>query len=121
MIYAAYPISVTITGNPDPQNYTEFEPGTSVRFECIPQQGFEPHYFQWSSTCTGSYFVLQTPKDNVVEKTILHAADSGSHTCTVTDDVGNTGNATVVVTVTGKFEFSSSKYALNANLFIFFM
>ena len=37
----------------------------------------------------------------VVSREGLRAIDAGSHTCTVTDDVGNTGSASVDIIVTG--------------------
>jgi len=44
---------------------------------------------------------VQGQTENTIEKNILHSVDSGNHTCTVTDDVGNTGSATYEVRVTG--------------------
>ena len=37
----------------------------------------------------------------VVSREGLRSIDTGSHTCTVTDDVGNTGRASVEMIVTG--------------------
>ena len=34
-------------------------------------------------------------------KTVLHAVDGGNHTCAVEDDVGNTGNSTIEMLVSG--------------------
>ena len=32
---------------------------------------------------------------------VLHSVDSGNHTCTVMDDVGNVGNSTIEMGVSG--------------------
>ena len=41
-------------------------------------------------------------------KDILHAVDSGNHTCTVVDDVGNTGSSAVELLVSGTNVFYST-------------
>ena len=60
-----------------------------------------PLSYQWTSTCTGNCFVLQGTSQTLVQPS-LHSIDSGNHTCRVTDDLGNTGTATVEVTVNGE-------------------
>ena len=103
--FAAAPLSVSIIGSPDPRIHRVYQAGTKVRLECITN--FDAGYFsyQWSSTCTGNCFILQQTTRPIVERDILHAVDSGSHTCTVTDDIGNTANATITMTVSGKLSY----------------
>ena len=45
--------------------------------------------------------MLQESSRNTIRKDILHAVDSGNHTCMVVDDVGNSGNATLNMQVSG--------------------
>ena len=101
-ISAAVPLSVSIIGSPDPHINSVYEAGTSVRLECSTNLDGGYYSYQWSSTCTGNCFILQQSTRPIVETDGLHAVDSGSHTCTVTDDIGNTANATVTLSVSGK-------------------
>ena len=57
--------------------------------------------YQWSSTCTGDCFVLgrNTP---TVSTGAFRSIDSGAHTCTAVDAVGNSGTATIQMNVVGK-------------------
>lgn len=45
--------------------------------------------------------MLKQSSQESITSTLLHSADSGNHTCTVIDDVGNTGSATVEMLVSG--------------------
>ena len=58
--------------------------------------------YQWTSTCTGQSFVLGQASVAAVSTQYLKAVDAGVHTCTVTDSVGNTGNASVEISTTGE-------------------
>ena len=55
------------------------------------------------STCSGDCFVLQQSSQEIVMRDVLHSVDSGNHTCSVVDDVGNTGSTTVEVLVSGMY------------------
>ena len=55
--------------------------------------------YEWTSTCSGECFVRgNTPS---ISTDFLRATDSGTHTCTVTDSVGNVGSASVAISATG--------------------
>ena len=56
--------------------------------------------YYWNSTCDGDCFVLGETTQFVVNSA-LHSRDSGIHTCSVTDYVGNTGTSTIQITVSG--------------------
>ena len=58
--------------------------------------------FEWTSTCSGECFVLGQSATSIVSTQFLKAVDSGAHTCTITDSVGNIGNASVRISTTGK-------------------
>ncbi len=79
----------------------EYPPGASVAFSCIATGAVGSVTYQWSSTCSADCFVISESTSSVVSKDILHSVDSGNHTCTVTDSVGNTGSATIEVRVKG--------------------
>ena len=57
--------------------------------------------YEWTSTCSGECFVLRQSGVATVSTEYLKAVDAGTHTCTVTDRVGNRGNATVMISTTG--------------------
>ena len=74
---------------------------SSLNLTCSPSGALLPPLsYQWTSTCSGSCFVLQGASQTLIQSS-LHSIDSGSHTCQVTDDLGNTGTATVEVIVNG--------------------
>ena len=75
--------------------------GSSVTLTCSADPRFGPFVTTWTSTCSGNCFVLQQSSQNSVTETVLHAADSGNHTCMVVDDVGNTGSAALEMIVSG--------------------
>ena len=57
--------------------------------------------YEWTSTCTGECFILNQSSATVSTE-YLKAVDSGTHMCTVTDSVGNRGNASVEISATGE-------------------
>ena len=80
----------------------DYHAATSVDISCGTVVGMhEPAMYEWTSTCTGDCFVLGSTNATVTQP-VLRSADSGSHTCSVTDAVGNTGEATINVNVFGK-------------------
>ena len=44
-----------------------------------------------------------------VERSVLRAADSGEHTCTATDELGNTGSGSILITVEGWWQLMQSQ------------
>ena len=99
---AAYPIAVTITDVTDPNRGTEYAPGSSVQLQCVADSRFAPFVITWNSTCNASCFVLQQLTQEVIMTDVLHSTDSGNHSCTVVDDVGNTGHVTIEMHVVGE-------------------
>lgn len=93
---------VMITNTIDPDQGPEYTPGSAVQLRCSVDGPFTAAVTVWNSTCSGDCFVLQQSAQEVIMKTIVHGVDSGNHTCTIVDDVGNTGSATIVIRVTGK-------------------
>ena len=94
----AQSLTVTVTSNS-----TTYHIATSVTLTCrVSLEAVQPVSYQWSSSCSGECSVAgQT--DDTVTISLLRSIDSGTHTCTVTDNVGNTGNGSINFNVTGKF------------------
>ena len=99
--FSAFPIPVTIMSDIVPDQEPISTPGSSVELTCSADGRFGPVVTTWTSTCTGSCFVLQQSTQVSITRDVLHAVDSGIHTCTVVDDVGNTGNSTIEINVSG--------------------
>lgn len=99
------PVSITIASSPEPLD-TVYQAASLVTLTCeIDETGtFAPLTYQWTSTCPGDCFVRDQTSP-VVSREGLRSIDAGSHTCTVTDDVGNTGSASIEMTVTGMHSF----------------
>ena len=85
--FAAYPIMVMITNVIEPNQGPDYAPGSTVQLMCSVDGPFSTVVLMWNSTCTGNCFVLQQSSLESVMKDILHAVDSGNHTCTIVDDV----------------------------------
>ena len=94
---------VEITNLVDPDQGSDYTPGSTVQLVCSADGPFDITSTVWNSTCTGGCFVLQQTSQPLIMKDILHSTDSGNHTCTIIDDVGNSGSATVEIQVTGKY------------------
>ena len=76
-----------------------YSPGSTVQLMCSADDRFGSVTVIWSSTCTGNCFVLQQTTQDTITTDALHVADSGNHTCSVTDEFGNTGNSTYEIIV----------------------
>ena len=57
--------------------------------------------YSWTSTCMGACFV-NGQNNQSISTLALRAVDSGVHTCSAVDSVGNIGNGSVEIEVTGK-------------------
>ncbi len=104
--YCAVYLSLFYTGQLNVQ-ITVSPPGvtkqsaSSVNLTCaVVGTVSAPLSYQWTSTCTGNCFVL-LGRTAMLSQPALHLVDSGNHTCTVTDAIGNSGTATAEIDVTG--------------------
>jgi len=92
-------LDVRVTSEPNGPTY---QAATPVHVMCrVSGDYYTPVTFQWNSTCTGDCFILESDLPTV-NRSVLHSADSGMHTCTVIDAVGNTGSASIWMNVVGK-------------------
>ena len=58
--------------------------------------------YTWTSTCVGDCFV-NGQNNRSISTLALRAVDSGVHTCSVVDSVGNIGNGSIEIDVTGRW------------------
>ena len=98
-----FEIPVTIRDNLGNRG-SAYAAGSSVTLTCSADPRFGPFSTTWTSSCAGDCFILQQSSQSSVSTIVLHAADSGNHTCTVTDDVGNTGSASLFMRVSGELD-----------------
>ena len=70
----------------------ESKVASSATLTChVGSEAVQPVSYQWSSSCSGQCSVAgQTNASDMIP--LLQSIYSGSYTCTVTDDVGNSGN-----------------------------
>ena len=93
-------LGVTIQTNGTSQVGTPYSLACQVGLSPIPPTGAVTH--EWTSTCSGDCFVLSLSTAATVSTQYLKAVDSGTHTCTVTDSVGNQGSASVEISTSGE-------------------
>ena len=103
-MHAALPLTVSITDTYDPTREFQYQPGSTVVLNCTTMGAFEPVVYQWTSSCSGDCFVLDQESERTIAKSIIHSIDAGNHTCTVTDDVGQSESSTVEMLVVGMFQ-----------------
>lgn len=76
---------------------------SSINLTCSVQGMFvAPLSYMWKSTCSENCFVLLATESTITKKSI-NSIDSGNHTCTVIDAVGNSGTSTIQIAVKGKW------------------
>ena len=95
---AALDLNVTIAISPPGLVH---DAATYLVLECQVSNAVGSYSYQWSSDCTGNCFVMSQISP-VISRNALRSADSGNHTCMVTDSVGNSGIQTVSIDITGK-------------------
>ena len=89
----------------DPHRTTH-QASSSINLTCTVMGMYStPLTYHWTSTCTGKCFVLLGRTPTLTESS-LHSIDSGNHTCTVTDALGNSGTASTEIVVSGKALYS---------------
>ena len=101
---------MTVQSNGTNQVGTPYHLACQIGSSPIPSIG--PVVYEWTSTCSGECFVLRQPGAATVSTQYLKAVDSGKHTCTVTDSVGNQGSASVNVSATGKIGIKDHGYCI---------
>ena len=98
-MHAEQTLDVSITSNPPGVIH---QATSMLNLTCsVLGQSDTQLFYQWTSTCTGSCFVLGSTSQSVVQ-TELRSTDSGNYTCVVTDNLGNQGMETIQISV-GEF------------------
>ena len=74
-----------------------------ITLTCEASGGVGDYQYYWTSNCTGECFVKwQTAQS--VSRNAARSIDSGLHTCTATDSVGNTGSVNILIRVQSKIQ-----------------
>ena len=88
--------------HPSPPYY---RPASSVTLTCVVYDAIGSVQYKWMSSQVES-FAHQLSVQHIV-RNILTASDAGTHTCTVIDELGNTGSASTDMILIGKLTFPS--------------
>ena len=104
-------MSITVDGTPPPG----FTPGSPTdykaasgpyTFTCTVTGGAETgdYGYMWTSTSLGSDFKTSSAESTkVITRQTLHSGDGGIHTCTASKTGGQSGNASINVTIVGEY------------------
>jgi len=100
---------VKITTKYSPPSSFSFDPpsyraASALSLTCVVKNEKEEDglFFEWSSTCSGNCFAWGKTS-RTISTAFLHSYDTGEYTCMVHDAInGNTGNASINVSVVGK-------------------
>ena len=106
-------ISVTIVPYytpPDdyPTQYSppNYRPASSVSLRCVAAGVTGLTSFRWSSTCSSCFASSASTStyssSHTISESFLRVRDAGVHTCTVTDEDGNSGNDTTTMNIVGE-------------------
>ena len=94
-------IKVICSGPPcDPPNYRT---GSSVTLQCMVEGASGSVSYYWTTTCTSSCFMSDGYTGSTLQDNFLRYYDAGNYTCTVTDEIGNTGQDKVVMNINGRY------------------
>ena len=105
-------MSISVDYNP-PSDFSlpsppYYRPASSVTLTCIARDGIGFILYQWRSTGNRSF--VHGRNESSVSQKILTAFDAGVHTCTATDEWGNTAAITTEMSLFGNlYTFSVHK------------
>ena len=97
---------------------SEVNVAESLSLSCVAIGGTGVYSYQWMSTCTGDCFLnSRNQMASAINRDAARSADSGTYTCTVTDNAGNTGTNSTEVQVVGMYImwYISSRFHLKNN------
>lgn len=94
-------ISVQYTTPDQYPNYSppHYRPASSVTLNCVVEGSTGTVRYRWSSSCQSCF--ASNGSSQTVSEAFLKSRDTGLHTCTVTDSVGNSGTSSEQMNVTG--------------------
>ena len=99
-------VSIRVSYTP-PSDFTlpsppYYRPASSVSLTCLaPSDAVPPLTYRWSSTCSSCSVSSSSSREITID--ILRSSDSGTHTCTVTDSEGHTGQANTEMRLFGMY------------------
>ena len=84
-----------------------YQAGSALTLTCMVDGPVaEGVFFEWSSDCKGAAcFGIGSPSQ-FISTDYLESKDSGTHTCTVHDALGCSGNASIAINVVGELKCS---------------
>ena len=125
-MHAGLNVSIEIDYTP-PDQYPNYAPpnyraASSVTLRCGTDGVYGYVYYRWSSTCSSCFasssytYMYYSYYSHSITENILKYRDSGVHTCTVTDNYGNSGSSSIPMNIVGK---NPSDIILEYSLYIF--
>ena len=95
-------INVDYTSPPDfVGGSNDYRAASTLLLTCQVTGGSGTISYLWISTCTGCFVLRKT--DQTISRITLRSSESGTHTCTATDSVGNSGSASIMANIIGRF------------------
>ena len=85
---------------PGPNEYRAASGPVVVTCTATGGSGSGDYGYEWTSTCSGCVFSLQTI--SVISRSAVHSSDIGTHTCTASRG-GDSASASIVFSVVGEW------------------
>ena len=102
--FSVLKVTIDVTYNPpsdfDLPSPPYYRPATSVTLTCRAHHPTGSVSYQWSSTCSSCF--ASSGSSQSISDNILQSNDAGFHTCTVVDNIGNTGSKSTEMRLIGK-------------------
>ena len=87
---------------------------------CMVSGGTGVYSYQWTSTCSGNCLLNGgNSRAPTLARDAARSSDSGTYTCTVTDNAGNNGSNSTDVQVTGMMDTFKEIYKLQQIIYKF--
>ena len=102
--YTALKVSITVSYTPPDQYPTYSTPNyraaSSVSLRCVVEGATGSVQYRWSSTCRSCF--ASSGYSSTISEHFLRSKDTGVHTCTVTDAIGNSGTYSEQMNIAGE-------------------
>lgn len=109
-IFVGLRVDIEVTYNPPLDFYLStppyYRPATAVTLTCRSSDAIGSVKYQWTSTCQHC-FARGSSQPSITTQ-ILKSTDAGLHTCTITDDAGDTGSNSTEMKLIGIMKSSVS-------------
>ena len=111
---------MNISASPSIPSGGRYQVGSPLALACQALGGYSPLSYSWNSTCSGLCFVAGA-MSSTISRSVLHSADAGAHTCSVTDYIGHTGSDSIQIRLTGTYNDNEAIHHHTYNIMIYFM